>query len=505
MNTIIIVSDTFRVDNLACYGGEFAQTPRLDAFASQAHVFEKAYLSSFPTVPARRDLMSGQYSCVCSEWGPLPPDLVVLQQVLGQAGVLSMMIADTPHILGHGFNYCRGFDGFEWIRGQENDHFRTYPRRVPLQPHSEKWYFEFEETLLHYQRNISGRQGEEDWFAPQSISAAMRWLGENAHEGPFFLYLDLFDPHEPWDAPAHYLDLYDPGYDGLEVTYPAYNFWKEVLTPEELRHCRALYAAEVTMVDHWLGRLLDRIDELGLRGDTAVIFTSDHGFLFGEHDFIGKSYTSGAGGYEMVPLCQEISRIPLLIRLPGQQEEQHVSALVQLPDLMPTVLEMAGVIMTETVSGRSAIQVLQCGVYDHRQWRLDPDSMHGVSLLPLMRGEVGRVRDIAVSSHTLIHSTPAVAKTSIVTEDGWCLHYAGQYVDSYQGLSSVGRPFAPVTELTFPIWPQLYYLPDDPGEAENCLAANLGLAREIHEAYVAFLESVATPEEHLAGRRQLGV
>jgi arylsulfatase A-like enzyme len=503
-NTIVIVSDTFRADNLACYGGDFAHTPRLDAFAQQACVFEKAYLSSFPTVPARRDIMSGRFSCVCSEWAPLPQDLVVLQQVLSRVGVLTMMIADTPHILSHGFNYSRGFDGFEWIRGQENDHYRTFPRHVPMPPHPEKWYFKFEETLMRYQRNISGRKGEDDYFAPQSVGAAMRWLEENADEGPFFLYLDLFDPHEPWDAPAHYVDLYDSSYSGLDVHYPAYTFWKGVLTPEELRRCGRLYAAEATMVDHWVGRLLDRIDELGLREDTTVIFTSDHGFLFGEHDFIGKSYTSSVG-YEMVPMFQEIIRIPLLVRLAGQETGQRVPALVQLVDLMPTVLELAGVILTETVSGQTSVQVLQCGVYEDRAWQWDPRTLHGSSLVPLMRGEVERVRDIAVSSHSLIHPTPAVAKASVLTEDGWCLHYAGHYPDSYEGQSTVGRPFAPVETLAFPIRPQLYYLPDDPGETQDRLESNLGLAQNIHEAYVAFLRSVDTPAPYLAGRQVLRI
>jgi hypothetical protein len=98
-----------------------------------------------------------------------------------------------------------------------------------------------------------------------------------------------------------------------------------------------------------------------------------------------------------------------------------------------------------------------------------------------------------------------VAKASIVTEDGWCLHYSGHYREGYRGLSTVGRPFAPVEGLAFPIRPQLYRLPEDPTECEDQLDSNLDLAREIHAAYVAFLESVDTPQEHLAGRRELGV
>jgi len=488
-----------------------AWTPSPNTFADESYVFERAYLGSFPTVPNRRDLMSGQYSCTHSQWGPLPPDLVVLQQVLSRVGVTTMMIVDTPHLIGHGFDYCRGFDGFEWVRGQENDHFRTAPRHVPAPAHPEKWRSEFRESLLYYLRNTAGREKEEelvnvilvmsDTFRADNLAC---YGGGSVQTPRLDTFADLFDPHEPWCPPEHYLDLYDPGYDGLEVTYPRYGFWEEYLTPGEMRHCQALYAGEVTMVDHWFGRLLDKIDELDLQDETAVIFTSDHGFLFGEHGFIGKSFSSERG-FEAVPLYQEISHIPLLIRAPGQGEAQQMPALAQTPDLMPTVLELAGVVATETISGQAAIQVLQCGVYGHYDWRLDPAALHGRSLVPLMRGETSRVREISVASHTLVHPTPAVAKTSIVTEDGWCLHYAGHYPDAYEGKSHVGMPFCPPGAATMPIRPALYYLPDDPGEVENRLDADLGLAREIHQAYVAFLESVGTPEEYLAGRRELGV
>jgi len=503
VNIILIVCDTFRFDNLSCYAGDLAKTPNLDSFSNEAFVFDNAYLSSFPTVPARRDLMTGQYSCVHSQWGPLPSDSVVLQQILSQRGIATMLIADTPHIFQEGFNYCRDFDGYEWIRGQDNDHFRSHPRHVPMPEHPEKWCWEHRETLLRYRRNIAGRKGEEDCFAPQTITAAMHWLDGNGREAPFFLYLDLFDPHEPWDAPQKYVDLYDPGYKGSEIDYPLYGFWEGVLTPEELRHCRALYSAEVTMVDEWLGRLLKKIDDLGLQEDTAVIFTSDHGFMLGEHDFIGKSKASGESGYEALPFYQEIARIPLLIRLPDQNEGMHVKALAQFPDLMPTVLELAGIEMiSEGIIGMSATQLLQCGMYGRQEWKLDPDSLHGVSLVPLMRGEVDRVREIAVSSHTLINATPAIAKTAIVTDDGWCLHYAGHYPDAMEGTNSAGLPICPADQLELPAHPSLYFLPDDPGETNNLLDANSSLAKKIHGLYVGFLESVGTPERYLSHRRK---
>src|SRR5438270_844814 len=87
---------------------------------------------------------------------------------------------------------------------------------------------------------------------------------DNRHHAraPFFMHLDVFDPHEPWDPPRHYVDLYDPGYDGPGIINPITGDANRY-SAAELRHIRALYAGEVTMVDRWLGWLLEAVDSLG--------------------------------------------------------------------------------------------------------------------------------------------------------------------------------------------------------------------------------------------------
>ena len=119
-------------------------------------------------------------------------------------------------------------------------------------------------TMEKILRNSAWWQREEDRYAPRTIKAACEWLDDNQDQDQFYLYIDLFDPHEPWDPPQKYIDMYDPGYEGEHIIYPQYNFWREFLTEEELNHIRALYMAESTMVDHWFGVLLDKIEELGL-------------------------------------------------------------------------------------------------------------------------------------------------------------------------------------------------------------------------------------------------
>ncbi len=504
MNIILVMSDTFRYDNLSCYGPTQVKTPRLDGFAQEAFVFDNAYLGSFPTIPNRMDIMSGRFSFIDHEWQPLPSEMVTLQQVLSASGLVTQMIFDNPHLVEMGFNYERGFDAWEWIRGQETDRWKSAPKEVKLPCAEGKLRTPF--FFKTYLRNTAGWKSEEDRFAPRTITAACKWLEENQDQDQFFLYLDLFDPHEPWDAPKHYVDLYDPDYEGEEVIYPNNGFWREYLTEKELNHMHALYMAEASMVDHWFGVLLNKIEESGLTEDTAVIFASDHGYLFGEHELTGKSLFSEVNGdifYEAIPMYDPIRRIPLMIRLPGQTEGQHIGALVQAPDLMPTILEMTGLVATETIGGQSEIQALQCGVFYTEDWEFKPETIHGKSVMPLMRGETDRLRDIAVSSSTLIRHTPILAKCAIVTEDGWCLHYAG----SYEEAGAEGRVFtlklASPEGARIPTDPKLYYLPDDPQESNNVIHENEGLAREIHERYVKWLEEVGTREEHLAGRRRL--
>ena len=242
-------------------------------------------------MPNRYELLTGRYVCTWTRgWEPLPKNETVLSEALGAEGYASMLVLDTPSLLRDGYNYDRGYDAWEWIRGQEGDRYRTSPLHVDLPCSPEKLRTNPgnpDGTIVQYLRNVSIRHSEDDYFPPQTFSAALRWLKENASRERFFLHVDTFDPHEPWDPPKHYVDLYDPGYTCEEVIYPRYGS-TDILSAAELHHCRALYAAEITMVDRWLGKLLQAVDDLGLRKTTAIIFISDHGFVLGEHGWIGK-------------------------------------------------------------------------------------------------------------------------------------------------------------------------------------------------------------------------
>jgi arylsulfatase A-like enzyme len=457
MNFIIMIADTLRRDHLGCYGNKWIHTPNIDRLATQSVVFDHAFTGSFPTVPNRRDVLTGRYTFTYCDWSPMTPEEVVLPQVLGKAGYCTYMIVDTPHIIANGYGFDRGFSGWQWIRGQEGDRLKTDPIEVKLPSAPEKLRGGAR-TVTQYLRNVSDRQGEKDYFAPMTMTQAAKWLERNHQREKFLLYVDTFDPHEPWDPPKKYVDMYNPGYEGEEVTYPLYAPCS-FLTDPELEHVRALYAGEVSMVDTWLGKLLKKVEDLGLLDDTAIIFTTDHGFFFGEHGLIGK----------ITLIKREVNNIPLMMRVPGMTPGRRWH-LVQPPDLMPTILDLAGV--------------------EH------PDTIHGKSLVSVLGGDPTPVRDIAVTSFSIIHQ-PASEKPVHLTPQNWA-DFAWKL-----------KPSTIVTEEWVLIVgagdlePELYHMPHDPRQQHNVFAENRGVAKELHAKYLEFLASVGTKEEYIKPRRKL--
>ncbi|MFN8222871.1 MAG: sulfatase [Gaiellales bacterium] len=342
-NVLVVVSDTLRRDHLGAYGNDWIRTPALDRLAAQSVVFDNHLAGSFPTMPARADLLSGRLSLTFMTWAPLPADLPTLPALLAEAGYLTTAIVDTPFYVRNGFGYDRGFHDFVWIRGQGD------AKRM-------------EERL---DARATWRHESDRWVA-RTVTAAEEWL-ERHYREPFFLLVDVWDPHEPWNAPDYYTHLYAPDYDGRE-TETCYDDWREAgLTEADVRLSHATYCGEVTMVDRWLGRLVEKLDVLGIADETLLVFVSDHGYYFGEHGYLGKSVWDAAlGTQSWSPLYREIVEVPLLVRLPGA-EPRRTPALTTLVDVHATILDVAGVEAPPGMAGRSLVPVLSGGTDVHRE------------------------------------------------------------------------------------------------------------------------------------------
>ncbi len=473
-NAIIIISDTLRRDAVKCYENCWVHSDNLGEFAKRCWIFDNAYIGSFPTVPMRNDVLTGTYTFTYKPWSPIDADAVTIQSVLRQAGVITALVVDTPHPFAPGYNYQRGFHSWELIRGQEHDPWRTSPEKVMLPCDENK--LRRPETVRQYLRNVAERRSEADYFVAKTMSTAALWLERNRGTRPFFLYVDTFDPHEPWDPPAWYVEQYQKGYTGQDVIYPRYDRWKDFLTKEELHRCRCLYAGEATMVDAWVGYLLRKIEELGLLSDTMIIITSDHGFCLGEHGYIGKSLIRGSL-YQDIPLYPVISRVPFLIYHPALKGGTRAAALVQPPDILPSILDCMGIEIPETVRGKS--------------------------LAPLFAEREKKVRDFVISSPTI--SSPAIeiprpCTRSSICDGKWFLVYGSQVdekaaASQTEAVDSVKREQTPIEKEQFP--PELYHLASDPNCEKNVIAEKLDEAKRLHSLYYDFLVKSGVPDRHL--------
>lgn len=357
MNFFVICIDTLRYDHLGCNGNDWIHTPNLDAFAREALVFDNAYLGSFPTIPHRTDAFKGRFGRPLHPWLPLGFDDVTLPAILGRAGWATYLVFDTPHLIngGHGFDYP--FHGWHFERGNEVDQHIVDDLDPDLPARWAPHYGERMRRLSapQYARNNRGRQMEAQWPSPRVFAAAGDFCERNRRRDRTFLWVDCFDPHEPWDPPDHYVALYDdPDYDrdapmtGWEAL--------DALSPDDLRHLKAHYAGEVSMVDRHVGCFLDRLAASGRDKDTAVIVTCDHGTNLGAHGRVGK------GG----PIYEQVGHVVLMARIPGVEPGRRAS-IVQPADLMPTVLELAGLPVPETCQGRSFVDVIHGRAASHRE------------------------------------------------------------------------------------------------------------------------------------------
>jgi arylsulfatase A-like enzyme len=390
MNIVLICLDTFRADCVrALRRNRVIQTPSLDRLASEGVVFENAFGEGQPTVQFRRGLLTGRRTFpwrhdvdtrglwpTINGWHAIAPQHDTLAEILLENGFTTGFFSDTFHLFKPTQNFTRGFTSWEFIRGQETDNWRVgtveaneiaryRPPEDDASPRSNP-------QLVQYLLNMRDRETESDWTSARVFDSATRFLRDVRATQPFFLWLDCFDPHEPWDPPREYANLYDPDWDR-----PWEPIWRHTGDdPRARARCKALYYGECTFVDKLVGRLLDTLDELALADDTLVVATSDHGTELWDHGAVAKNLHSCRYRHN--------NEILLLMRFPGKQHAgRRIDAFVQNHDLLPTILQAAGVPWEPLGAPHKPTGA--------------PEAERGRSVLPLITGERDHIRDAVIT------------------------------------------------------------------------------------------------------------
>lgn len=355
MNIIVIIIDTLRYDYIGANGNEWIHTPNMDKLANRSWVFDHCYPASYPTIPHRTDAITGRYGGPFHPWKPLNFNVLTLPRALAEAGYCTQLIHDTPHLVNGGHNFDWPFHAWTFIRGAEVD--RPWIDSKPVLP--ENWQhdplFDFidenlveESNYITYFRANRKRKKEEDWNTAKLFLTASQWLKDNASRDNFFLWIDCFDPHEPWDVPPRFVKMYDKArdYDGqVDPRSFVVRGVQNVAEPVKNR-IKAFYSAKVSWVDRWFGEFLDTLEQTGLAKNTAVLFTADHGTNVGERSRFGKGY----------PVREQEGHIPLFVHVPGKGSGRS-NIIVQPQDIFAIVTGMAGLPIPENLDSRNVLDI----------------------------------------------------------------------------------------------------------------------------------------------------
>ncbi|MFE9864178.1 sulfatase-like hydrolase/transferase [Streptomyces sp. NPDC005506] len=386
MNILFLMTDQHRVDTLGCYGNPHVATPNLDRLAATGTRFDRFYTPTAICTPARASLLTGQAPFRHRLLANYERNVGYLEDLREDAFTFPGALAERDYQLGlvgkwhvgtHRNAASYGFDGPDlpgWHNPVDHPDYAAYLEERGLPP--------YRITDLVRGTTPNGNPGNllaarlqqpvEATFEHYLATRAIEQLDKYAADGrPFHLATHFFGPHLPYLLPDAYYDLYDPdlvelppsiaetfeGKPPVQRNYSAH--WTfDTMPIETTRKLIAVYWGYVTLIDEQIGRILTRLDELGLTDDTAVFFTADHGEFTGAH----RLHDKGPAMYE------DIYRIPGIIRIPGQQPQVR-REFVTLTDCTATILDLAGCDPTPATDSRSLLPLVRG---EHPDW---PDEL----------------------------------------------------------------------------------------------------------------------------------
>lgn len=378
-NVLFIVSDDLKASVLGCYGDPYCKTPNLDRLARESTLFSRAFCQGVVCGPSRQSFMFSRYRGRAA---------INLGQAFREAGWYSGRVGKIYHMRVPG-DIIAGTNGDD-VANSWTERFNS----PGPETHSPGEYACL--NLNIFTRDMENRQSTQmphrmfvtvqtdsdgtEQADYKSASKAIELLEEHA-ANPFFLAVGLVRPHYPMVAPKPYFDPYpwqqlplpetvaddlkDIPKLGLASTLSSKNPIGNY--PDNQRRMWSGYYASVAFMDAQVGRIIDALENLGLRESTAIVFTSDHGYHLGEHGF-----------WQKANLHDEIIRVPLLISVPGMKPAR-CDSIVELVDIFPTLCELGGLSTPESVQGKSIVPLLRDPELSIKESALSFDS-HGTSL-----------------------------------------------------------------------------------------------------------------------------
>lgn len=380
-NVLIFVVDALRSDVLGCYGDERVQTPVLDDLASRGVLFENAFVQAPFTWSSFGSILTGKYPrrhglVKMAPGVRMVPNITLPWHLKSAAREPADAGPALQHgdfhgatfmtgTLSHGSGLLRGFDTyFEAMVGHD------------LVDVDSAWSVFRSELLLSLVRTKLVQRIDKAPVATEAV----KWFKRNGHKR-FVSMVHYYSTHTPYDPPARFRDLYvDPDYDGpIQAFYAKHRQAIESgvePTAADEAQIRNLYYAGVTQADAMIGQVLDELERQGVLDDTLVIVTSDHGEELGDH-----------GLWEHNFMYQTNLRVPLIMALPGHlPADRRVPALVETVDLVPTICDLMGLAVP--------FEPNEPGDDGPERGRVD-----GVSLLPLIAGEVASVKEFSFAEN----------------------------------------------------------------------------------------------------------
>ncbi|MEM7306911.1 MAG: sulfatase [Planctomycetota bacterium] len=334
-NVLWIVWDTVRADRMSLYGHDRATTPRLDAWAEGARVFENCVSTASSTVPSHASMFTG---LLPTEHGMsnrhlwLEDEHRTVAEVFGAAGYRTFLWAQNPHVSKEE-NFQQGFDveRHPWDPDLQARTIGILRKKLAPSPGSEL-----------AERLASGRPDTWTVKAAGELAETVltEWLGTRGpDDAPYFAFLNYMEAHRPLIPPRKYRELFLDA-DDVERSFDldfawvpmwAYTFGLREYEPGELDLLAAVYDASLAELDDLLGDLLDTLEASGHLDNTIVVLTADHGELLGEHHMLDHQYN----------LYSPVLRVPLVVHWPGHVEPGRDARPVMNFDLFPTLLSLA--------------------------------------------------------------------------------------------------------------------------------------------------------------------